>query len=147
MRLVFFIVKKIGIYVLVTILSIYANIVIKRRSFEKLIGEFTTSDKLYNGIFDIKYINRLYRITECIEDLSYIIPWRLKCFESALILLILCRVLRLPLNVFFGIKYDDSHNPVAHAWTGVDSHVFTGRQEYKTFKCVYSRAYIPKKIG
>jgi hypothetical protein len=125
-------------------LGIVANLMIKVVPFKKIMAIMTTdSDTTYHN--PSAHEEALLRIlVESTERIADVVPWRMKCFENALIMLLFARLLGVELHVDFGVKKEGT-SVTAHAWTSSGNRKLTGREECDSYTSVLRRTYRPRK--
>lgn len=129
-------------YVGVVVLSLFANITIKFIPFKSLIRWITNSEAISTEELCLtnNEQKRLYRAEELLEHVREKVPWRVYCFEQAIVALIIAKVLKVNMNIYFGVqKVNDQI--LAHAWTVAGEVIFTGREESIHFVPVFVRGY------
>ena len=129
-------------------LSLLANMSIKVIPFKTLIQKITNSEMISDEhlIISSRQRERLIRATELLERIRESVPWRVYCFEQALVLLIIAKVLGVNMNIYFGLQ-KSNENVRAHAWTKAGNEVFTGKEECKNFVSVFSRGYYSRNYN
>jgi len=112
--------------------------------FKKLIGSLTNTDREESIAFSTrdKKRGRLGEINRCTENLDKIVPWRIKCFEQAVVMMIFARILQVPVTVYFGL-FKDGGEIAAHAWTKAGDRILSGKKGYKYYTPVFHRSYYP----
>jgi hypothetical protein len=129
-------------YVGVLVLSVCANITIKFIPFKSLIRWITNSEAISTEELRLtsNEQKRLYRAEEILEHVREKVPWRVFCFEQAIVALIMAKVFNVNMNIYFGVqKVNDQI--LAHAWTVAGEEIFTGKEESANFVPVFIRGY------
>ncbi len=135
--------KKTIPYSGVLILSIIANFMIKVIPFKKLMVLVTNGEtEQDNGIAVAnKDLDFIYYSLEATKIRAF---WRVKCYEQAIVALLIARMKRIPMRVDFGLKTIDG-KVVAHAWTRANGKIVTGGKSMEGFVSVFHRVYNPKR--
>lgn len=138
-----FYLKYIALFVLSIPLSFYAWLSIRKTDFKTILSKYTNSPDQTSSELPISQYRYLMRATEMIDAVSNLVPWRVKCYESALTLLIYAKLFKIPLTITFGINNDQKVS--AHAWTSSGSKIFTGKDEMPAYTPLYFQSYIPSQ--
>ncbi len=135
-------IKLVFWYGIIYVLSFGSYIAIKIIPFKSLITRVTNTEKIIAADLSLtkRQQQRLLRVQEILERVSEKVPWRVLCFEQALVALWIARVLKLNMNIYFGIKHEEG-NLLAHAWTEAGNQIFTGEEGREEFLPVYIRGY------
>lgn len=127
------------LYGLIAIVSLTANISIKIIPFKKLISLLTNVDKVEEVSLTILQHNRLATIHRIMQRVSYKVPWRVMCYEQAIIVLLFCRLLKINVNISFGVRKSNDGKVLAHAWTRAGGLLVSGWRNSHLFSNVYQR--------
>ncbi len=133
-------IKLLGLHILIVILSLIANIMVKVLRFKKIIKYLTNEDDIDFEALSARRLEHLDRIVTGINGISHKVPWRMKCYESAIVMLILAKLMRFSIAVEFGVNRKGNQLN-AHAWTWVPERLLTGGDEKNEFTSVYRRFY------
>lgn len=136
--------KKYVLYGSIFVLTIAANLSIKLIPFKKLIFILTNTDCAKASSITEKQKGRLILITRLLKRIAGKVPWRVKCFEQAIVVLIFAKLLKIDMDVFFGISKSDDRKILVHAWTKVGDMYITGGESTDIFTIVYHRGYQSK---
>lgn len=133
-------IKKRMIFVLLMLLSLFVNLLIKILPFKKILSIVSNSYSVDENKLKKDEIYRLKRLVTIIEDVEEFSPWRVKCYEQSIIILLAARLFRISINVYFGVK-KDGDNIKAHSWTTSGSYYITGGKNARDYTKVLQRAY------
>lgn len=125
------------LYLYLLLLSLFANLVIKLLSFKKIIEIFSNSENVVeNNLSDFER-RRLTTVLYGINWVTKKAPWRVMCYEQALIAVIVARLMGLNINIHFGLNRDQKNQVIAHSWSTIGNIVFTGGDNMSGFTEIY----------
>jgi hypothetical protein len=78
---------------------------------------------LKNTTIDIFLLND---IRFAIEAVNKIVPWENVCRHQAFQAMLLCKLYKIPYQIFVGFKKNNDGKIEGHAWTVVDNQIITG---------------------
>ena len=135
-------------YIGIMVVSFLANLMIKVIPFKLLIGWITNSDSITDRelLLTNRQQERLFRAADILKRIRQKVPWRVYCFEQAIVALVIARILGVNMNIYFGVQ-KNGDKLLAHAWTMAGNDIFTGKEEMEKFVPVYSRGYRSNKKG
>lgn len=133
--------KKLFIYIGIAILTLIANVAIKIVPFKKLMTTVTNTDSVVVLELTSAQIKRLRYGIAGLDAIRRRVPWRVMCFEQALVCLVFARILKLNMNVYFGINKSDGRL-TAHSWTEAGGMLVSGGSNAHLFTTVYQRGFV-----
>lgn len=126
------------------ILSAFVSFIIKFIPFKTLMKWFTNSECYEEVELTLLQKSRLRLVMSYLDIIEEISPWRVMCYEKAIMSLILSRMIRVNIAVYFGVKRELDGSLTAHAWTETGGYMLSGASNAHQYKAVFTRAYLTK---
>lgn len=123
-------------------LTFIARLMLIGMPFKRIIG-FITNDVTCRKKHRIskEQIKRYKGLSRYMSTLDSKLPWRVMCFEQAVVFGIICRLRRIDYSIRFGIRKDVQGHIQAHAWTILNDQVMTGDEEVDTYHMLYEKSF------
>lgn len=137
-------IKRLYLFCVLLCFSVVANLIIKIVPFKTLMGILTNNDCYIASDVTPLQKSRIKRVLYYLNRINEITPWRVKCYEQAVTTIVLCRIIKVSVAVYFGVNRDREGSLKAHAWTESGGYLLSGGLEARYFTPVYKRAYIPE---